>query len=69
MLTGAAEELNKLREAEKSSHEATDPAIDAFLKAQTVEGEETSIVTDYMLKILGLDVSRSPQDIKSVHSG
>jgi len=31
--------------------------MDAFLKAQTIEGGSESIVTEYMLKILGLDVS------------
>ena len=51
------EELAKLREAEKHSGLATDPAMDAFLRAMTIEGEESSIVTEYMLKILGLDVS------------
>lgn len=48
-----------MREAEKESGHATDPTMDAFLKAQTIEGEQTSIVTDYMLKILGLDVCSS----------
>ena len=52
-----AGEFQALREAEKSAGVNTDPAMDAFLKAQTIEGEEASIVTDYMLKILGLDVS------------
>ena len=45
-----------MRQAEKASGRAGDPQMDAFLKAQTVEGASESIVTEYMLKILGLDV-------------
>ncbi|RZC51055.1 hypothetical protein C5167_019478 [Papaver somniferum] len=33
-----------------------DPEIDAFMKATAVEGQESSLVTDYVLKILGLDI-------------
>ncbi|KAJ1404213.1 P-loop containing nucleoside triphosphate hydrolase [Sesbania bispinosa] len=33
-----------------------DPEIDAFMKATAVEGQETSLVTDYILKILGLEI-------------
>ena len=46
-----------MREAEKAAGRKPDPAMDAFLKAQTLEGGDESIVTDYMLKLLGLDVS------------
>ena len=46
-----------MREAEKTAGRKPDPAMDAFLKAQTLEGGDESIVTDYMLKLLGLDVS------------
>lgn len=53
-----------MREVEKASGREADPAMDAFLKAQTIEGGNESIVTDYMLKILGLDV-RSPPVLPS----
>ncbi|XP_004515482.1 pleiotropic drug resistance protein 2-like [Cicer arietinum] len=33
-----------------------DPEIDAFMKATSMEGQETSLLTDYILKILGLDI-------------
>ncbi|XP_061350163.1 pleiotropic drug resistance protein 2-like isoform X2 [Gastrolobium bilobum] len=33
-----------------------DPEIDAFMKATAMEGQETSLVTDYILKILGLEI-------------
>ena len=46
-----------MRDAEKAAGRKPDPAMDAFLKAQTLEGGDESIVTDYMLKLLGLDVS------------
>lgn len=52
----AAEELTQLREAEKASGRKPDPTIDAVLRAETIEGGRESIVTDYMLKLLGLDV-------------
>ena len=53
----AADELAAMREAEKAAGRKPDPAMDAFLKAQTLEGADESIVTEYMLKTLGLDVS------------
>jgi hypothetical protein len=49
--------LEEMKQAEKASGRKHDPSMDAFLKAQTIEGGSESIVTDYMLKILGLDVS------------
>ncbi|OIW01495.1 hypothetical protein TanjilG_19421 [Lupinus angustifolius] len=33
-----------------------DPEIDAFMKAMAIEGQETSLVTDYILKILGMEI-------------
>ncbi|KAE9592434.1 putative sulfate-transporting ATPase [Lupinus albus] len=33
-----------------------DPEIDAFMKAMAVEAQETSLVTDYILKILGMEI-------------
>lgn len=53
------DELLAMREAEKSAGKEQDPVMDAFLKAQTLEGGTESIVTEYMLKLLGLDVSAS----------
>lgn len=54
-----AAELAELREAEKASGLSADPLIDALLKAEALEGREENIVTEYMLKILGLDVRTS----------
>jgi len=52
-----AADFEEMRVAEKASGRKPDPVMDGFLKAQTIEGGSESIVTEYMLKILGLDVS------------
>ncbi|XP_030543022.1 pleiotropic drug resistance protein 2-like [Rhodamnia argentea] len=50
------EMLAKLSRREKEAGIKPDPEIDAFMKATAVAGQEMSIVTDYVLKILGLDI-------------
>ncbi|XP_057969768.1 pleiotropic drug resistance protein 1-like [Malania oleifera] len=50
------EMLAELSRREKAANIKPDPDIDIFMKAAATEGEETNIVTDYILKILGLDV-------------
>eukprot|EP00249_Psilotum_nudum_P025134 c29384_g1_i2 orf=661-5040(+) len=50
------EMLTELSRREKQAGIKPDPDIDIFMKAFAVEGQETSIVTDYVLKILGLDI-------------
>ncbi|XP_039117321.1 ABC transporter G family member 39-like [Dioscorea cayenensis subsp. rotundata] len=47
--------LSELSRREKAASIKPDPDIDVFMKASSLEGEE-SVVTDYILKILGLDV-------------
>ncbi|KAL6344901.1 hypothetical protein AAG906_006658 [Vitis piasezkii] len=46
--------------AELSRREAAnikpDPDIDIYMKAAALEGQKTSVVTEYMLKILGLEI-------------
>ncbi|CAI5536089.1 unnamed protein product, partial [Closterium sp. Naga37s-1] len=42
------------REAEKGI--VPDPTMDAIMKAMALEGNPTNIITDYVLKILGLDI-------------
>ena len=63
-----AEEIRELREAEKAKGRKPDPVIDALLKAETIQGAEESIVTEYMLKLLGLDVSLDPCSAGSINS-
>ncbi|KAH7856193.1 hypothetical protein Vadar_033779 [Vaccinium darrowii] len=50
------EMLVELSRREKKEGIKPDPEIDAFMKATAVAGQETSLVTDYILKILGLDI-------------
>ncbi|KAJ0841780.1 putative ABC transporter, AAA+ ATPase domain, ABC-2 type transporter, ABC-transporter [Helianthus annuus] len=48
--------LAELSRREKLEGIKPNPEIDAFMKATAVAGQESSLVTDYVLKILGLDV-------------
>ncbi|XP_012089672.2 pleiotropic drug resistance protein 2 [Jatropha curcas] len=50
------EMLAELSRREKQAGIKPDPEIDAFMKATAIEGQEGSLVTDYVLKILGLDI-------------
>ena len=55
-----AEYLRLLREKEKAAGLLGDDDIDAFLKASALQGKRHSVVTEYILKLLGLDVSALP---------
>uniref|UniRef100_A0A2N9HR76 ABC transporter domain-containing protein n=1 Tax=Fagus sylvatica TaxID=28930 RepID=A0A2N9HR76_FAGSY len=48
--------LAELSRREKEANIKPDPDIDIYMKAATTEGQEASVVTDYTLKVLGLDV-------------
>ncbi|KAK9126461.1 hypothetical protein Scep_015307 [Stephania cephalantha] len=48
--------LAELCRREKEAGIKPDPDIDAFMKATAMEGQESSLETDYVLKILGLDI-------------
>ncbi|KAG5243238.1 ABC transporter family protein [Salix suchowensis] len=48
--------LTELSRREKEAGIKPDPEIDAFMKAIAMSGQEHSLVTDYTLKILGLDI-------------
>ncbi|XP_044481156.1 pleiotropic drug resistance protein 1-like isoform X2 [Mangifera indica] len=48
--------LSELSRREKAANIKPDPDIDVFMKAAVTPGEEASVVTDYILKILGLEV-------------
>jgi ABC-type multidrug transport system ATPase subunit len=43
--------LTELSRREKAAGITPDPEIDAFMKATSMEGQETSLVTDYILKV------------------
>ncbi|XP_027179658.1 pleiotropic drug resistance protein 2-like [Coffea eugenioides] len=48
--------LVELSRREREAGIKPDPEIDAFMKATAMMGLETSLITDYVLKILGLDI-------------
>ncbi|KAK8995057.1 hypothetical protein V6N11_069508 [Hibiscus sabdariffa] len=48
--------LAELCRREKEANIKPDPDIDIYMKAAALEGQEASVVTDYILKILGLEV-------------
>ncbi|WMV56739.1 hypothetical protein MTR67_050124 [Solanum verrucosum] len=50
------EMLAELSRREKTANIKPDPDIDVFMKAAATEGQEANVVTDYVLKILGLDI-------------
>ncbi|WOL15051.1 hypothetical protein Cni_G23832 [Canna indica] len=50
------EMLTELARREKAANIKPDPDIDVFMKAAAMEGQEASVTTDYILKILGLEV-------------
>ncbi|KAK9156690.1 hypothetical protein Scep_003264 [Stephania cephalantha] len=48
--------LLELSKREKDAGVKPDPEIEAFMNASAVVGQETNVVTDYALKVLGLDI-------------
>ncbi|WMV48222.1 hypothetical protein MTR67_041607 [Solanum verrucosum] len=50
------EMLAELSRREKAANIKPDPDIDIYMKASATEGQEANVVTDYVLKILGLDI-------------
>ncbi|KAI9109270.1 hypothetical protein K1719_019893 [Acacia pycnantha] len=48
--------LAEITTREKDEGIIPDPDIDAYMKAISVEGQEKNLQTDYVLKILGLDI-------------
>ncbi|WOL15669.1 hypothetical protein Cni_G24450 [Canna indica] len=48
--------LSELSRRERHAGIKPDPEIDAFMRATAMEGQKNSVVTDYILKVLGLDI-------------
>ncbi|KAK8988613.1 hypothetical protein V6N11_029996 [Hibiscus sabdariffa] len=48
--------LAELSRREKEANIKPDPDVDVFMKAAATEGQEANVNTDYILKILGLDI-------------
>ena len=57
--------LDRLRAKESEAGLKPDPAIDAYLKATSVEGKRQNAVTNFFTRVLGLEVllsrARPPQ--------
>ncbi|KAF8393284.1 hypothetical protein HHK36_021525 [Tetracentron sinense] len=56
VLNNLPEMLAELSRREKEASIKPDPDIDIFMKAIATEGEEANVITDYIIKILGLEV-------------
>ncbi|XP_047340987.1 ABC transporter G family member 35-like [Impatiens glandulifera] len=52
------EMLSELARREKSAGIIPDAEVDLFMKATAIEGVKSNLITDYTLRILGLDVCR-----------
>ncbi|CAA7407935.1 unnamed protein product [Spirodela intermedia] len=50
------EMLSELSRREKEANIKPDPDVDVFMKAAAIKGQQPRVVTDYILKILGLDI-------------
>ncbi|XP_022721376.1 pleiotropic drug resistance protein 1-like isoform X2 [Durio zibethinus] len=50
------EMLAELSRREKQANIKPDPDVDVFMKATATEGQEANVITDYILKVLGLEV-------------
>ncbi|XP_034922164.1 pleiotropic drug resistance protein 1-like [Populus alba] len=50
------EMLAELSRREKEANIKPDPDVDVFMKAVAIQGQEANVITDYVLKILGLEV-------------
>ncbi|PSS03109.1 Pleiotropic drug resistance protein [Actinidia chinensis var. chinensis] len=51
-----ADIMVEVSQREKQAGVVPDPDIDTYMKAISVEGQKTTLQTDYILKILGLDI-------------
>ncbi|KAH7835709.1 hypothetical protein Vadar_029098 [Vaccinium darrowii] len=51
-----AEIMAEVSRREKQAKVVPDPDIDTYMKAISIEGQKTTLQTDYILKILGLDI-------------
>ncbi|KAF3334919.1 pleiotropic drug resistance protein 3-like protein [Carex littledalei] len=48
--------LTELARREKALNIKPDPDVDVYMKASAIRGQEANVVTDYIIKILGLDI-------------
>ncbi|KAI4379902.1 hypothetical protein MLD38_006141 [Melastoma candidum] len=48
--------LMELSRREKEANIKPDPDVDIYMKAASLAGQETNVITDYIIKILGLEI-------------
>ena len=53
---------------ERKDHVQPPAAVDAFMRARALQGQRSSIVTDQVLRVLGLDVSRLPPSLLMINN-
>ena len=53
--------MEALKKAEQGQGLEPDPELAAFMKANTLEGKRESIHTEFILRIMGLDVCADTQ--------
>lgn len=61
--------LTELLRREKDQGIKPDPDIDVFMKATALEGQKANLITDYVLKILGLDICADTLVGDAMHRG
>lgn len=58
LLILSAGELKELHKREKEMGIVPEHDIDAFMRADAIQGKKESLASEYVIRILGLDVSR-----------
>lgn len=53
---GVADLLAQIRKYEKEHDIEPDWNVHAFMKAQSIQGQQSSVATEYVIRMLGLDI-------------
>ncbi|KAH9321631.1 hypothetical protein KI387_016270, partial [Taxus chinensis] len=61
--------LREISRREKQEGIKPDPDVDLYMKQTAIEGQQTSFVTDYVLKLLGLDICADTIVGNQMHRG
>ncbi|KAH9321630.1 hypothetical protein KI387_016269 [Taxus chinensis] len=63
------DQLREISRCEKQAGIKPDPDVDLYMKETAIEGQQTSLVTDYALKLLGLDICADTTVGNQMHRG
>ena len=66
---GGADDLRELRRLEKEGGVEPDWNVDAFMKAESSEGRRTSVMTEYVIHMLGLGICADTEVGHSMRRG